>query len=150
MHPKNPYFNKSSFGTFNLPALYDQYPEIRQFTFTTKSSGEDEQSIVLRFDFKKEGALLVLTQTLLKHDFGLEWTVPKGTLCPTIPNRCNYLCWLKWDLVVPTSDDDECFCLDVGTGASCIYPLLGCKMFSNWNFVGTGKKDLRKTIVLID
>jgi 23S rRNA A1618 N6-methylase RlmF len=25
--------------------------------------------------------------------------------------------------------------IDIGTGASCIYPLLGCKLNPNWNFL---------------
>lgn len=29
--------------------------------------------------------------------------------------------------------------LDVGTGASCIYPLLGCSQRPKWRFAGTGR-----------
>jgi 23S rRNA (adenine1618-N6)-methyltransferase len=32
--------------------------------------------------------------------------------------------------------------LDIGTGASCIYPLLACSKLPKWRFAGTGKSVL--------
>ena len=95
---------------------------------------------------------VALTRALLKEDFGLNLPcMPKGYLCPPVPNRLNYVCWLKQLLtkereidtsLVQIGDDDENFeipnharGIDIGTGASCIYPLLLCKNFTTENFV---------------
>jgi 23S rRNA (adenine1618-N6)-methyltransferase len=61
-----------------------------------------------------------------------------------VPNRLNYILWLQ-DLLDSTSEsyddqyhaDREVTGLDIGTGASCIYPLLGCKSRPKWRFVAT-------------
>ena len=103
-----------------------------------------------------------LTKTLLELDFGLKLDLPADRLCPPVcsslhkhtllpldaadadwqyqqvPNRHNYILWLK-DLMDTTSYDQpgrELCGLDVGTGASCIYPLLGISQ-RPWSFVAT-------------
>lgn len=68
--------------------------------------------------------------------------IPDGQLCPTVPNRSNYIHWIE-DLlssdIIPNSNGDKNFIkgLDIGTGANCIYPLLGASLLG-WSFVGTG------------
>lgn len=56
-----------------------------------------------------------------------------------VPNRHNYILWLK--ALMDSSAYDEpgrrLSGLDIGTGAGCIYPLLGCAQ-RPWYFVGTG------------
>ncbi|KAG0254705.1 hypothetical protein DFQ27_006709 [Actinomortierella ambigua] len=49
-------------------------------------------------DFKNPKALRELTYCLLRKDFGVEVEFPLDSLCPTIPNRVNYVCWIE-DLV---------------------------------------------------
>ncbi|KAJ0395417.1 hypothetical protein ATCC90586_002134 [Pythium insidiosum] len=87
-------------------------------------------------------AVSELTKTLLAHDFGIEWTMPIDRLCPPLPNRLNYLHWIE-DLLqragvdpFDKSDGDAVFGIDIGTGASCIYALLGAKM-NGWRFLAT-------------
>lgn len=55
-----------------------------------------------------------------------------------VANRHNYILWLK------KLTDTACYAprrelvgLDIGTGASCIYPLLGCSQ-RPWSFIATG------------
>lgn len=63
-----------------------------------------------------------------------------------VPNRLNYLLWIQ-SLLQSSSDkytdayypEREVIGLDIGTGASCIYPLLGCAQYPKWRFAGTGK-----------
>lgn len=70
--------------------------------------------------------------------------IPDGQLCPTVPNRSNYIHWigdlLKSDLI-PTIRDSNALeqvrGFDIGTGANCIYPLLGASLLG-WSFVGSG------------
>lgn len=77
-----------------------------------------------------------LTRALLKHDFRIELpALPEGTLCPPVPNRLNYVCWIRELLNCFLDDENEhdlqagnehCRGIDIGTGSSCIYPLLIC------------------------
>lgn len=82
-----------------------------------------------------------LTKTLLKTGFGLDVELPPDKLCPAVMNRHNYILWLK-GLVDSTSYGEpgrRVVGLDIGTGASAVYPLLGCAQ-RQWAFFATGKK----------
>jgi len=87
-----------------------------------------------------------LTKTLLRLDFGLKIELPPDRLCPPVPNRHNYILWLK-DLLDTTTynsgerQEGRISGLDVGTGASCIYPLLGCAQRAGWCFLATDIDD---------
>ncbi|KAI0889499.1 uncharacterized protein GGS22DRAFT_176810 [Annulohypoxylon maeteangense] len=95
-------------------------------------------------DFANPKSVMQLTKTLLKLDFGLLVDLPTDRLCPPVPNRHNYILWLK-DLIdssCPLSLDSneparKVTGLDVGTGASLIYPLLGCVQRPSWSFIAT-------------
>lgn len=74
-----------------------------------------------------------------KHIF--RW-IPDGQLCPTVPNRSNYIHWiedlLSSELIPARNDSDgKVRGFDIGTGANCIYPLLGASLLG-WSFVGSG------------
>jgi len=103
------------------------------------------------FDFNSS-----LTRALLRHDFGVELPVlPEGTLCPPVPNRLNYVCWIRELLNCFVEGENEfdlqagnehCQGIDIGTGASCIYPLLICTardpkdgelLFPKWRMLAT-------------
>ncbi|KAI9641705.1 hypothetical protein NHQ30_009561 [Ciborinia camelliae] len=97
-----------------------------------------------QLDFSDPKSVQQLTKSLLKRDFGLKLTLPDDRLCPPVPNRLNYILWLQ--NLVDTSSDTyiDSYCpgrqvhgLDIGTGASCIYPLLGCAQRPLWTFTGT-------------
>lgn len=67
--------------------------------------------------------------------------IPDGQLCPTVPNRLNYIHWIE-DLLSDTisknnKNGDIVRGFDIGTGANCIYPLLGASLLG-WSFVGSG------------
>jgi hypothetical protein len=82
----------------------------------------------------------VAAQALLEADFGLSWDLPLDRLCPTIPQKLNYIHWVE-DLVALTPHAARGGAavrgVDIGTGASCIYPLLGTAMHPDWSFVAT-------------
>ncbi|KAB2600740.1 methyltransferase-like protein 16 [Pyrus ussuriensis x Pyrus communis] len=72
--------------------------------------------------------------------------IPDGQLCPTVPNRSNYIHWiedlLSSDIIVKTtSNGDKARGFDIGTGANCIYPLLGASLLG-WSFVGSDVSDV--------
>ncbi|KAK4445974.1 hypothetical protein QBC34DRAFT_450998 [Podospora aff. communis PSN243] len=91
-----------------------------------------------KLDFNDPLAMMQLTKTLLKVDFGLKIELPDDRLCPPVPNRHNYILWLK--RLLDTSSYEPSgrkICgVDIGTGASCIYPLLGTAQ-RPWRFVAT-------------
>lgn len=68
--------------------------------------------------------------------------IPDGQLCPTVPNRSNYIHWIEdlllSDIILGNHADGEVVRgFDIGTGANCIYPLLGASLLG-WKFVGSG------------
>jgi 23S rRNA (adenine1618-N6)-methyltransferase len=81
---------------------------------------------------------------LLKADFGLTILLPDDRLCPPVPVRWNYVHWIQ-ELLDTTSEDygehfdpeREVIGLDIGVGASSIYPLLACATRSGWRMAGT-------------
>ncbi|KAI0173246.1 hypothetical protein GGR52DRAFT_590423 [Hypoxylon sp. FL1284] len=97
-----------------------------------------------RLDLADPAALVQLTQTLLRLDFGLRVELPTDRLCPPVPNRHAYILWLKalLDTSAPSfadayDPDRAVVGIDVGTGASLVYPLLGCAQRAGWSFVAT-------------
>ena len=105
------------------------------------------------FDFNLELARAILH----KYHGGITLTsMPTDRLCPPIPNRLNYVRWI-YDLVYQKTEfggDGEKINkieendnilkklhfrgIDIGTGASCIYPLLLSSIFSkDWMFFAT-------------
>jgi 23S rRNA (adenine1618-N6)-methyltransferase len=91
-------------------------------------------------DFADPLAVRALNQALLKEAYGLQWSLPAGALCPAVPGRADYIHHLADllsggdDAAIPRGPDVRV--LDVGTGASCIYPLVGASEYG-WSFVAT-------------
>ena len=92
-------------------------------------------------DYADPAAVKALNQALLKSAYGLDtWDVPPGYLCPPIPGRSDYLHHMA-DLLGTVDDAtasprEPVAVLDIGTGASCIYPLIGACEYG-WRFVAT-------------
>jgi 23S rRNA (adenine1618-N6)-methyltransferase len=90
-------------------------------------------------DYADAEAVKALNQALLKDAYGVEaWDLPPGYLCPPIPGRSDYLHYLA-DLPgigEAAAEGRRIAVLDIGTGANCIYPLIGAREYG-WHFVGT-------------
>ena len=92
-------------------------------------------------DFGDAKAVLCLNSALLAAHYGIEfWSLPDGYLCPPIPGRADYIHYLADLLADPDSGEipkgKNVRVLDIGTGANCIYPILGCSSYG-WSFVGS-------------
>lgn len=85
-------------------------------------------------DYADPRAVKALNAALLADAYGLRgWDLPAGHLCPPIPGRSDYIHHLA-DLL-EMRRGGEVRVLDVGTGASVIYPLIGACEYG-WSFVG--------------
>lgn len=129
LHPRNLHR-----GSYDLQQLCKENPPLGAF-LTTNPRGE------LTLDFSDPQAVLLLNQALLKHFYHVDfWQIPAGYLCPPIPGRVDYIHYLA-DLLAQTfngktPEGKQVRVLDIGTGANCIYPILGSQSYA-WSFVGT-------------
>ncbi|KFH45172.1 Methyltransferase-like protein-like protein [Hapsidospora chrysogenum ATCC 11550] len=121
--------------------LYLKPPDFKQLAlldpdFAAYVKGRD-------LDFNDPTSVMQLTKTLLKLDFDLKIELPGDRLCPPVANRHNYILWLKGLLDTSSYEPPgrKLVGLDIGTGASCIYPLLGCAQ-RPWSFIATGNHQL--------
>jgi 23S rRNA (adenine1618-N6)-methyltransferase len=79
-------------------------------------------------------AVRLLNEALLKMYYQIEWwEIPEGFLCPPIPGRAEYI--HRVAELVSANFDRPIRCLDIGTGANCIYPIIGIVDYQ-WQFVG--------------
>ncbi|XP_034404682.1 RNA N6-adenosine-methyltransferase mettl16 [Cyclopterus lumpus] len=127
MHPRNRYKDKPP----DFSYLASKYPDFQQHVHTSLTG----RPVV---NFKEPEAVRALTCTLLKEDFGLTIEIPLERLIPTVPLRLNYIHWVE-DLTDGQKQPRRG--IDIGTGASCIYPLLGATM-NGWYFLATEVDDI--------
>ncbi|XP_060929085.1 RNA N6-adenosine-methyltransferase mettl16 [Limanda limanda] len=127
MHPRNRYKDRPP----DFSYLASKYPDFQQHVHTSLTG----RPVV---NFKEPEAVRALTCTLLKEDFGLTIEIPLERLIPTVPLRLNYIHWVE-DLIDGQKQPRRG--IDIGTGASCIYPLLGATM-NGWYFLATEVDDI--------
>ena len=119
LHPKNK-FNTS----YDFDDLIIKNPALKEFVSENKYGS-------ITIDFSNPTAVKELNKALLfTYDTISNWNFPDENLCPPIPGRLDYIHHLS-DLL---SSEENIKILDIGTGATCIYPLLGVAEYQ-WNFV---------------
>ena len=119
---------------YDLNALTISNPELKSYIMPNKYGVES-------VDFSNPIAVKLLNKAILNHYYGIKnWEFPDENLCPPIPGRADYIHYIA-DLLgennfgkIPTGD--KITCLDVGVGASCIYPIIGVTEYG-WNFIGS-------------
>lgn len=144
LHPRNKHH-----GHYDFKALCHSSPALKAFVRVVPSG---RQSI----DFTDEKAVVALNQALLLHFYGVKnWNIPAGYLCPPIPGRADYIHYLADLLAQSMNDSTVKVCcdedannhvqfqpqhnirvLDIGTGANCIYPIIGSQVYG-WEFVAS-------------
>jgi len=118
LHVKNR-FNKG----YDFEELIQKNPLLEEFVSKNKYQN-------FSIDFSNPKAVKELNKALLfSYDKISTWDFPDENLCPPIPGRLDYILHLS-DLL---SSEEKIYILDIGTGATCIYPLLGVAE-NNWNF----------------
>ena len=119
---------------YDLDALIAAIPELADHVKPNKY-GVDS------INFSSPEAVKLLNKALLSHYYGFKnWDFPDENLCPPIPGRVDYIHRLA-DLLSESNfgkipRGKNIHCLDVGVGASCIYPILGSIEYQ-WNFIGS-------------
>ena len=129
LHPRN-----RNRERYDLKAMIKTYPELEQFTRQTKEGG-------LSLDFGAPNAIRTLNIAILKHYYNIKyWEFPIENLSPGVPGRAEYIHNVA-DLLIESSKEkflhgDHITCLDIGTGANCIYPIIGIVEYG-WKFIAS-------------
>lgn len=129
LHPRNKHNVH-----YNFPHLCLIEPALTPFIINNKIG---QPSI----NFADAKAVKALNSAILKADYAIDyWDIPTGFLCPPIPGRVDYIHYLA-DLLIATNknkkiNNKHITGLDIGTGASCIYPLLGQREY-RWKFIAS-------------
>lgn len=128
LHPRNQHRKG-----YDFDRLIAKTPELA--AFTTRSPRGD-----VTIDFADPKAVRMLNRALLLAHYGLEfWEIPPSYLCPPIPGRVDYIHYLA-DLLAEGNGGELPYgakvkALDIGTGASLVYPLTGTHEYG-WDFTG--------------
>ncbi len=123
MHPNNIHQ-----GYYDFDRLEERLPELSSFI---NHNPKGQKTI----NFANPQAVKLLNKALLLSYYQLDyWDIPEGYLCPPIPSRADYIHY-GHDLIGET-DHSSIQVLDIGTGANCIYPILGHQLYG-WKFIGS-------------
>jgi 23S rRNA (adenine1618-N6)-methyltransferase len=128
LHPRNQH--KEDYDFVRLVA---DLPELEAFT---RNNPVGQTTI----DFQDALAVRMLNRALLKTYYNINfWDIPADYLCPPIPGRVDYIHYLA-DLLARDNNQEiprgrNIKALDIGTGASLVYPLLGQSEYG-WHFTG--------------
>lgn len=129
LHPRNRHQ-----GRYDLAALSRSSPELEPHL---RLNPRGEPTI----DFSDAAAVRCLNQALLRQYYGIGyWNLPPGYLCPPIPGRADYIHYLA-DLLAQDHGGTlprgpQIRVMDIGTGASCIYPIIGSQSYG-WTFLAS-------------
>ena len=129
LHPRNKNRNR-----YDLSALVTLNPELKKYIIPNKYGG-------MSIEFSNPIAVRILNKSLLNHYYGIKnWDFPEDNLCPPIPGRADYIHHIA-DLLAENNfgkipKGDKITCLDIGMGASCIYPIIGNTEY-NWKFIAS-------------
>jgi len=128
LHPRNQHLEG-----YDFERLTAKSPKLAAFT-TRNPLGR------ITIDFSDAVAVRMLNRALLLTHYDIDfWDIPAAYLCPPIPGRVDYIHYLA-DLLaecnggqIPHGPDIKA--LDIGTGASLVYPLTGRHEYG-WDFTG--------------
>ena len=125
LHPNNK--NREQ---YDLLALVKAVPELEKYV---KKNKDGEKTV----DFSDPIAVKLLNKALLSHYYDVKfWKFPDTNLCPPIPGRADYIHHMSDLLKESMRKGKTINCLDVGMGASCIYPIIGITEY-DWSFIAS-------------
>lgn len=125
LHPRNPHR-----GRYDLIKLIETCPQLEEYVAQNRYGD-------LSIDFFDPMAVKVLNRALLAHYYDIDyWDIPDNALTPPIPGRADYIHHIADLIPSKKGSKSLIFCLDIGVGANCIYPIIGCSEYG-WRFVGS-------------
>lgn len=125
LHPRNKHN-----GQYDFALLTASYPPLRKFVSLNPYG-------LQTINFFNPHAVKALNKALLISCYGIRyWDIPKDYLCPPIPGRADYIHYIADLIGIGQPETRKRRCLDIGVGANCIYPIIGCTEYG-WTFVGT-------------
>lgn len=138
MSSKNPKRPREFKQDFEL--LASKYPDFcREWRSMNHKSGPLSSKATPEFQ-------MALTRAILDFHFGLAMpSLPAGRLCPPVPNRWFYCEWMLLELMPSLMNPlyfeiryiPKNYGLDIGTGASAIFPLLFLKQQANLHMLAS-------------
>ncbi len=129
LHPRN-----KNRERYDLQALVKSTPGLKTYISLNKFGVES-------VDFSDPNAVKLLNTAILNYYYGIKnWDFPDENLCPPIPGRADYIHHIA-DLLAEYNfgkipKGNKITCLDIGMGASCIYPIIGVTEY-DWKFIGS-------------
>lgn len=120
--------NNFHIAEYDFPQLCKIYPPLKEFVFTNE---HNTQTVNFAFPRAVKAVNIALLMTFYNINF---WQFSDMNLCPPIPSRVDYIHYLT-DLLNHDFVTKNITILDIGVGATCIYPILG-NAVNNWKFVG--------------
>ena len=121
--------NNLHIAEYDFPKLCNVYPPLKEFVFINEHNIK-----TVNFGFPK-AVKAVNTALLMTYYNVTYWQFSDLNLCPPIPGRSDYIHYLN-DILEYDFLTKNITVLDIGVGATCIYPILG-NAINNWKFVGT-------------
>lgn len=128
LHPRNQHREG-----YDFDRLIVKSPELEAF-ITRNPRGQ------MTINFQDADAVRMLNRALLMTHYEIDfWDIPATYLCPPIPGRVDYIHYLA-DLLAKSNRHEiphgsNIKALDIGTGASLVYPLTGQHEYG-WDFTG--------------
>ncbi len=129
LHPRNKHRDQ-----YDLKLLIEAVPNLSKFVTKNKHGNET-------VDFFNPDGVKALNKALLIQHYGIQnWDIPAGYLCPPIPGRADYIHHIADVLTARNFGNipkgSKVKCLDIGTGANMVYPIIGNSEYG-WSFVGS-------------
>ncbi len=129
LHPLNKHRKR-----YDFELLTRAIPELASFVKPNKFRDES-------IDFFDQKAVKMLNKALLKQYYDIDfWDIPENYLCPPIPGRADYIHHIA-TLLAETYQGNipkgkQIKCLDIGTGANLVYPIIGTQEYG-WSFIAS-------------
>lgn len=145
--------NNRNKDRYDIDAMLQSSPTLSKFII---DNPKQDKSI----NFSDPKSIKALNSAILKHYYEINyWEFAPDNLCPAIPGRAEYIHIIA-DILQSEGDSDQrsktldmskVTCLDIGTGASCIYPILGIVDYG-WSFIATevNKLSLKSAKVILN
>lgn len=114
---------------YDFKKLCNTYPNLKNYVFINDYHNET-------IDFSNPKAVKSLNKAILFADYKIDyWDFSDENLCPAIPSRALHINTIS-ELITLSKLKKNIHILDIGTGATCIYPLIGNSLFQ-WDFTAT-------------